>query len=210
MTHYLTTFTCALSIAGSALAPVAALADDLPFAVAQASDTSLTCNQLAMETVKVANMVAAAARQPQATQAAPVNSAADNGVNAYNNAVQQVQLNNRLAVIQAQAAQAGVSSGTTNAAVGGALALAAAMKSGEGAQDAAVQTAADFASQQLAARIPGGALVGGLVSGLFSHKKKAAPVADTSASTQASNQLMQLGQQRMTFLQSLSVSKKCQ
>ncbi len=208
MTHYLTTLTWALSIAGSALAPVAALADDLPFAVAQASDTSLTCNQLAMETVKVANMVAAAARQPQAS-AAPVNNAADNGVNAYNNAVQQVQLNNRLAVIQAQAAQAGVSSGTTNAAVGGALALAAAMKSGQGGQDAAVQTAADFATQQLAARIPGGALVGGLVSGLFSHKKKAAPVADTSASTQASNQLMQLGQQRMTFLQSLSSGKNC-
>lgn len=209
MIRSLTSLTCATALLGSAVLPVAAQADALPFAVAQASDTSLTCTQLAMETVKVANMVAAAARQPQTPQTINVNSNADNGVSAFNSAVRQAQLNGQLANIQAQAAQAGMSAGSTSAAMGAATMISA-LKSGEGGKDAAMQTAADFATSQLAARIPGGALVGGLVSGFFSHKKKAQPVADQAVGTQASDQLIQLGQQRMTFLQSLSTSKKCQ
>ncbi len=208
MLRSFTALTCLVSLAGSSLVPMAAYADALPFSVAQASDTSLTCSQLAMETVKVANMMATAATQSQMPQAAAYANNANTRVNVIDAAVRQAQLNGQLANIQAQAAQAGMSAGTTNAAMG-LVTMASALKSGEGGKDAAMQTAADFATSQLAARIPGGALVGGLVSGLFAHKKKVQPVADQSTATQPNIQLMQLGQQRMAFLQSLSSGRNC-
>lgn len=237
MTRAFNTFTSSIALiaiiaaaplqAQTAIAPTAAPA----FAVAQASDTTLTCMQLAGEMVTSANMVAAASTkagtaqsaalahaqaqvQAQAQAQAQAAATADNrNNNAMAQAINQAQLNNQLGNLQVQAARAGINPGTSGAAIGGLAVLASAVSTPGGAAEGAKQAATGFATQQLASRIPGGAMLGGLVGGMFGKKKKAppveaaapapAPVADQSA------QLVQLGQQRMTFLQSLSASKNC-
>ena len=182
------------------------------FAVAQASDTTLGCMALAREMVKTANLVAATATTtapaPLTTAAAPAENA---GVNALARAVNQAQLNNQLGNLQLQAARAGINPATSGAAIGGLALLAGAASSQDGAAEGAKQAAAGFVSQKLAASMPGGALVGGLVGGFFGKKKKAVVAAaiPVAAAAPASNQLVQLGQQRLAFLQSLSASKSC-
>jgi hypothetical protein len=203
----------ALITAPVAGAQVSAPAAAPAFAVAQASDTALTCGQLAMEIMKTANMVASSATAAAAP--APVQSASATevpGANALANAINQAQLNNQLGNLQLQAARAGINPGTSSAAIGGLAALAAAASSGEGAAEGAKQAAANMASKKLAQVVPGGALIGGLVGGMFGKKKKAkAAAAAAAAETNAApaGQMVQLGQQRMAFLQSLSVSKSC-
>lgn len=185
------------------------------FAVAQASDTTLTCGQLAMEMVKTANVVASAATQATLAAATPPTVApaqADmSAANALAGAINQAQLNNQLANLQMQAARAGINPGTSGAAIGGLAALAGAAASGQGAAEGAKQAAMGFAQQKLAGSIPGGALIGSLMGGMFGKKKKAVamPNALIAATPAPSAQLVQLGQQRMAFLQSLSTSKSC-
>ncbi len=201
----------ALISAPTAGAQVSTPAAEPAFAVAKASDTTLTCGQLAMEIMKTANLVAASATSVAPSAPAPTAAAVDvPGANALASAINQAQLNNQLGNLQLQAARAGINPGTSSAAIGGLAALAAAASSGEGAAEGAKQAAANMASQKLAQVVPGGALIGGLVGGLFGKKKKAkavAVVADPNAVPVG--QMMQLGQQRMAFLQSLSVSKSC-
>ena len=177
--------------------------------VAQASDTTLTCSQLSAETVKVSQIMMASMQASQSasslTAAAPAQST---NVNAVANALQNADLQARIADIQMKGAAAGVN---TTAMTAGLQALAAAKNSGQGMGAALQDTAASMVADQLAARIPGGALVSGLVGGLFSHKKKPAQVAADTPNTMAiqSQQTMQLGQQRISFLQGLQASKKC-
>lgn len=184
------------------------------FAVAQASDTTLGCTGLAMEMVKTANFVAANATtsMPAAPSTAAAPAQMENAqVNGLAQAINQAQLNNQLGALQVQAARAGINPGTSGAAIGGLALLVGAASSPGGAAEGAKQAAASFASQKLASSVPGGALVGSLVGGLFGKKKKAiAPITAPPAATgPAPSQLVQLGQQRMAFLQSLSASKSC-
>jgi hypothetical protein len=195
----------ATSVGAQVSGPVAQPA----FAVAQASDTTLTCGQLAMEIMKTANMVASSATAAPAP--IPSSGSGDTaGTNALASAINQAQLNNQLGNLQLQAARAGIKPGTSSAAIGGLAALAGAARSGEGVAEGAKQAATNMASQNLAKAIPGGALLGGLAGGLFGKKKKAkAEAAAIAAPAASSGQMVQLGQQRMAFLQSLSVSKSC-
>jgi hypothetical protein len=181
------------------------------FAVAQASDTTLTCGQLAMEIMKTANIVAASATSVSApVTVASTDATNPAGMNALAGAINQAQLNNQLGNLQLQAARAGINPGTSGAAIGGLAALAAVASSGEGATEGAKQAVANMASQKLGQVVPGGALIGGLVGGLFGKKKKAkVALVEPTAFVAPAGQMVQLGQQRMAFLQSLSVSKSC-
>lgn len=221
--------------ATAAQAQAQAQAQAAPFAVAQASDASLGCSELALEMVKAANVMASAAASAtaqaaaagttsqQAANLAAAGAAALNnadpaqGANQLAAAINQAQLNGQLASLQAQAARAGINGGTANAAIGGLAALAAAANTPGGATEAAKQAAINEATNRLASAVPGGALVGQLMGGFFKKKPKpqvaAQPVPQTAALAPAggagSAALVQMAQQRVNFLQSLSASKSC-
>ncbi len=75
--------------------------------------------------------------------------------------------------------------------------------------EAAASMAADTASRELAKRVPGGALIGGLMGGMFKKKKKVQQATTPAVAPSAEPNLMPLAQQRLSFLQSLMVSKNC-
>ena len=214
-TRRLPAFAVILSVTATALSTPSFALDTQPLVVAQASDMALTCTQLTSETNKVTQLIIAAANANSVPTAASGQTAAANAraVDPVTAAYNTAQMQARVADIQMKAAQAGWSAGQTSAVTSGLMALAAAKNAGgaAGAGAALQDTVASTAAQQIAARIPGGALVSGLMGGMFSHKKKAAAVvADAPNPALAQNQqIMQLGQQRITFLQSLQTSKKC-
>lgn len=212
---------------GNAAAQTAATPVVAPFAVAQATDTQLSCPQLATEMGRVATVMAGAATQSVANASRTVETgtgttglaqadaalaaaarATPGGLEALGRQVQQAQNMQQLGQLQAQAAAAGISRGTATAAIGGLAAMQQIAANGGHIDEAAASMAADTASSELAKRIPGGALIGGLMGGMFKKKKKVQQ-AVAAAAPSAEPNLMPLAQQRLSFLQSLMVSKNC-
>ena len=201
-----------------------------PFSVAQASDTELTCPQIAMEISKVATVIAGAAAQRSISAAIPTATAATapatgdaqvdaalaaaarstpGGLEAIGRQYQQAQNMQQLGQLQAQAAAAGIGRGTATAAIGGLAAMQQMAANGGHVDEAAASLASDTASKEFAKRVPGGALIGGMMGGMFKRKKKAVPPAAVTTEAPPAIALMPLAQQRLTFLQSLMTSKHC-